>query len=115
MELEDPRSPTDAEREVLLLLVSPTYPGVEAFRKQIATAMVQTDCTCGCGSFAIIPDPSAAVAVDHEHLTPAAFDGEEGVDMFMFAKEGRLTAVEITYFASESKGVPEDLSKFSFD
>ena len=115
MEIESPRLPTQAERGVMQLLVTPTYGGVEAFREQIVEPLVQTNCTCGCGSFSIIPDAAAPIAAEHDYLTPTAWNGEDAIDIFLFAVDGRLTGAEITYYKDESRGVPVDLSKFNFE
>jgi len=114
MENDDPRSPTEGERRMLELLVSPDYPGVEAFREQIRTVKVKTDCTCGCGSFAVFTPTSAPVAVEDIRMTPTAIDHDALVDAFMFVRDGRIVGVEITYFSGPSMGVP-NASMLRFD
>jgi len=108
MERETPRSPTEAERAVVEFLLPPEILRSQAIQSQIHAMSVQSNCTCGCGSFTIVNGLDA-----DSLLTSAieAWDAARGISMGFISAGGSL-AVEITYFAGESEGIPEDFSSF---
>src|SRR5438445_6389267 len=54
--IEPPRSLSDLERATFAVLLAEPFPGWEALRRQAQIARVDAECTCGCGSIALIVD-----------------------------------------------------------
>ncbi|CAN5197788.1 hypothetical protein BH11ACT5_BH11ACT5_07400 [soil metagenome] len=90
----------------MTFLLSPAFPGAEELRAQAERALVATNCGCGCGSFAIFPEPAAPSAPTEATGSPTAWHDDLAADMYLMIKAGRLTGAEITYYATVSAGVP---------
>ena len=103
---EAPRPPRTDERAVMEFLLSGDVPGAAELRAQAERALVASNCVCGCGSFAIFPEPAAPSAPTEALSSPTAWEDDLAVDMFLTIKAGRLTGAEITYYATESAGIP---------
>lgn len=104
---EAPRPPRADEHALMAFLLSPEIAGAAELRAQAERALVASNCNCGCGSFAIFPEPAAPSAPTDATASPTAWDDDLAVDMYLMIKSGRLAGAEITYYATESAGVPE--------
>ena len=100
------RDLSEREAEVLALLLEPEFPGVEALRRQAATARVTGRCPCGCATIYLATDPAAAAAEGVPDSPPSAVfahgrprgDDRPGPGLHLDVLDGRLSAIEIVSF-----------------
>jgi hypothetical protein len=104
MTVNDPRPLMAAEREVLALLLSVEFPGVDQLRMQAGSALVVGGCDCGCPSIAFgVPDDAPLVPGLSSRLAPAEGavspqgDGVPG-EIILFVDDGRLSYLEYVYY-----------------
>jgi hypothetical protein len=90
--------------EVLSFLLEPEFPGVEALRRQAATARVVRRCECGCATIDLASAPAAPSAEGVrepnavEARGRARDDGRPPPDLILFVRDGRLSSVEIVSY-----------------
>jgi hypothetical protein len=95
----DLRELSDAERQVLALLLAREFPGRDALVRQAET--VQTggsSCDCGCPSFSLHPDKSLPAATEAGHAVSDAHGldpGGSAIGVLLFVEDGYLDDVEI--------------------
>ena len=68
--IEPPRSLSDLERATFAVLLAEPFPGWEALRRQAQIARVDAECTCGCGSIALIVDRGSPIQADVTERIP---------------------------------------------
>ena len=79
---------------------------------QAASAQVEPNCACGCGSFTVHVDPllpPATAALEHGMWEHSLWNEERGIEVMFWTRGGFISGVEITYFMPEHppEGVPE--------
>jgi hypothetical protein len=104
-----PRSLTQHEREVLLLLLPRDgFEEVDVYRAQVDAATVTGMCSCGCATInlEVGPDAPAATFVGTP-LLPTEARGQDPsdpslpVEIILFAREGTLESLEIVHYGDE--------------
>jgi hypothetical protein len=89
---------------VLSFLLQPEFPGVEALRRQAATARVMRRCECGCATVELATDAGvpAAEGVGEPNAVEARGrardDGRPPPELILFVRDGRLSSVEIVSY-----------------
>lgn len=107
-----PRALTSRERETLLcLLPEGGFDGVEQYRQQVEHATVIGRCPCGCPTITLEIDRSLAPrsTVGGTPLLPLegwAGEGDQLVELILFAPEGWLQSLELVYYTEKP---PSDL------
>jgi hypothetical protein len=98
------RDLSEREAEVLAFLLEPEFPGVEALRRQAATARVAGRCPCGCASVLLATDPAAAAAEGEWVMVAVAASGRPRdddplpPDLLLTVLDGRLCELEINSY-----------------
>lgn len=108
---EFPRDLSDTERAVLSLLLSVEFPGVDAYRQQLAGAVVSSRCPCGCLEFSVEVAPESPIA-QGSALSVSAWSEEEQVHIGLEAHGGRLTGVNLMWFGDEKFRLQPNLSTY---
>lgn len=89
---------------MLSFLLGSEFPGVEALRRQAATARVVGRCECGCATIDLATDPAATAAegVREPNVVEASGrprdDGRPPPDLILFVRDGRLSSLEIVSY-----------------
>jgi hypothetical protein len=102
---QEPRQLSDAEREMLDLMLSPAAPGVEALRVQARSATVSGQCGCGCPSIRLQPRglaPRATLPFSPLPWTGEtdAPPGESSLRVVLFVADGWIRYLELLYQSS---------------
>ncbi|MDD7834426.1 MULTISPECIES: hypothetical protein [Paenarthrobacter] len=99
------RTISDAERQVLDLLLSIEFEGVDAFRKQARHILaVEPDCICGCPSIKFHIDRSKAPATPAYRLLPTELEelsrpaGVPSSVLCLLDRDGYLAGLECVYY-----------------
>lgn len=98
------REMTAAERAVLVELLSRDFVGAAELRLQLAEALVEPSCECGCGSIRFVfPDDSAvsrsaATNPVPVNVTILADDGSEAGGLVVLLRDGLLDDADVYSF-----------------
>ena len=88
---------------MLAFLLEPEFTGVEALRRQAATARVVGRCPCGCATIYLATDPAAAAAEGVTAPVAVVASGRPRGDdppptLFLTVLDGRLCEIEIVSY-----------------
>ena len=104
--VDPPRPLSDLERTTVAVLLAEPFPGSEALRHQAQIARVNAECTCGCGSIALIVDRDAAIHADVSERIPVegrsslpAADGTP-VEVLLHVVDGFMNEVEVVPYTN---------------
>ncbi len=105
MQLDQPRSLNEAEKQILGALLEPEFPGVVELRTQVPHTMVVGRCDCGCPTvdLAVSNDvPRSSVKV-RARLAPveaqvAPVKDEPPGEIILFVDDGRLSSLEYVFY-----------------
>jgi hypothetical protein len=96
---------TKAERDVLTEMLSRDFAGAAELRAQLAVALVESSCSCGCGSIGFVFDSGTEVPLsDAPNPVPVtatilAEDGSETGGLVLLVRDGLLSDADVyTYF-----------------
>jgi hypothetical protein len=94
-----PRALTTAERDVLELLLSVSFDGVEVLRAQARNVLVTDHCACGCPSIELDVPTTAPAAAVSSCLVPARgqvdpLDDDPAGQIIVLLTDGRLSYLE---------------------
>lgn len=114
-ELDAPRAPTDAERRVLGVLAAAA--GDPVLSGQVASAVVDAVCRCGCSSVRLRADRSAAPARvgragHHAVEAVGSAPGHEHVQVVLHVLRGRVHELEV-FDTRAGEGVPVALDELT--
>lgn len=99
------REMTPAERAVLDELLSRDFVGAAELRRQLASAMVESSCKCGCGSIGFVfADESAVPRSTATNPVPVtvtilADDGSEAGGLVVLLRDGLLDDADVYSFS----------------
>ena len=116
--VEENRSLSEREREVLDFMLGVDDPRLEPLRRQASTATVSGHCGCGC--------PTIGLTVDRTQARPAHGLGHAAVDarrrgaygapdyceLILFVRDGLLSSLELVCY---ERPIPEFPSKEDFE
>lgn len=102
MPLVKPRPLSDAERKIVILLLSTEFPGVEEMRAQVDHARVVGVCDCGCPTIDIeVSEGAAPRSLRLSGVGPLPYEGYVGSDggdpvggIILFCSDGFLSGLE---------------------
>jgi hypothetical protein len=103
----EPRDPTAEEIELLRLLLPPgAFPDVDIYRAQTDHLQVSGKCDCGCPTvdFSVDTERAAQATFHGDPLLPIeaeAGQGENYVQLILFARHGWLESLELVYNAEQ--------------
>jgi len=104
--IEPPRSLSDLEQATLAVLLAEPFPGSEALRRQAQIALVNAECTCGCGSIAFIVDRDSQIQADVTERIPVegrssvpAGDGAT-VEVLVHVVDGFIDELEVVPYTN---------------
>lgn len=91
---------SQAERQVLDVLLVIDFPGASELRAQVDSAVVTRKCDCGCPSVDLIVEGDVPFAsVTSRTPVQAVVDDAIGGGLIVFVDEGRLSGLE--FYAAE--------------
>ena len=100
------RELTTAERAVLVELLGRDFAGADELRRQLAAALVEPSCQCGCGSIRFVfPDEPALARSESPNPVPVAVtilaaDRSPVGGIVVFLRDGLLCDAEVFSFLS---------------
>lgn len=102
MQLVNPGPLSDAEKKVLLHLLSPDFPGVEELRVQVDHAEVVGECDCGCPTIDIgVAQSAAPRSLRLSGTGPLPYEGYAASDegdpaggIILFCSDGFISGLE---------------------
>ena len=91
---------SEAERQVLDLMLGIDFPGATALRVQAASARVSGGCDCGCPTVDLVLEGTVPLAsVTSRTPVNAEVEGVPGGGLIVFVDDGRLSGLE--FYAAE--------------
>lgn len=101
----EPRPLTVEESLALDCLLSADFPGVDVLREQAAVARVVGGCGCGCPTVHLEVDLDLARPA-HPGVVSAWLLDDEGASLLLFVREGKLSALEVSWMDEPPKVFP---------
>ena len=104
--IEPARPLSDLERTTLAVLLAEPFPGSEALRHQAQLARVNAECTCGCGSIALIVDRDQAIHAEVSERIPVEgrssgpADGGTSVEVLLHVVDGFINELEVVPYTN---------------
>lgn len=101
----EPRPLTELERASLLrLLADDAFAGVAEYRAQVDHVTVVGGCSCGCPTIELAVDRARAPQSPNPGTPLLPLEGERGdgddfIQLIVFARDGWLESLELVYYA----------------
>jgi hypothetical protein len=110
--IDPPRPLSGPEQATLAVLLAELFRGCAALRRQADIARVKEECTCGCGSIALVVDHDPKIRADVSERIPvegrSTVPAEDGaaVEVLLHVVDGYMNELEIVPY-TESVHFPD--------